>query len=84
MEELEYWKIYSLYLFLYKAFESSVQFEVHAEGISLDIEIRSYLHRFEVRMIRAVTPTGDCYKLTIEDLRATNPARTTGVLTKFF
>ena len=57
--------------FLYEAFESSVQFEVHAEGISLDIEIRSYLHRFEVRMIRAVTPTGDSYKLAIKDLRIT-------------
>ena len=27
----------------YEAFESSVQFEVHAEGISLDIEVRSYV-----------------------------------------
>ena len=35
---------YSLLIDLpYEAFESSVQFEVHAEGISLDIEVRSYV-----------------------------------------
>jgi len=27
----------------YKAFESFVQFEVHAEGVCLDIEVRSYV-----------------------------------------
>ena len=63
---------YSLLIdFPYEAFESFVQFEVHAEGVSLDIEIHSYVQRFEVRMIRAVTPTGDSYKLAIKDLRIT-------------
>ena len=35
---------YSLLIdFPYKAFESFVQFEEYAEGISLDIEVRSYV-----------------------------------------
>ena len=35
---------YSLLIdFPYEAIESFVQFEVHAEGISLDIEVRSYV-----------------------------------------
>ena len=67
---------YSLLIdFPYEAFESSVQFAVHAEGISFGIDAISYLHRFEVRMIRAVTHAGDCYKLAIKDLRIT-PAGT--------
>ena len=49
--------------FFYKAIKSIGHLDAHAEGISLDIEIRSYLHRFEVRVICAVTPAGDSYEL---------------------
>ena len=63
---------YSLLIdFPYEAIKSFIQFEEHAEGVSLDIEVRSYVQRFEVRVIRAVTPTGDGYKLAIKDLRIT-------------
>ena len=58
-------------LLIVNSIKSFIQFEEHAEGVSLDIEVRSYVQRFEVRVIRAVTPTGDGYKLAIKDLRIT-------------
>ena len=49
--------------FFYKAIKSIGHLDAHAEGVFSDIIASSYVHRFEVRVIRAVTPTGDCYEL---------------------
>ena len=56
-------------LFLYKAFSRPAQFKVYTEIVGFGIEAGSDVHRFEVRVIRAVTPAGDGYELTVEDLR---------------
>ena len=57
--------------FFYKAIKSIGHLDAHAEGVFSDIKASSYVHRFEVRVICAVTPTCDCYELAIEDLRIT-------------
>ena len=56
-------------LFLYKAFKRSAQFKVYTEIVGLGIEAGADVHRFEVWVIRAVTPAGDGYELAVEDLR---------------
>ena len=61
MSQVQSWLLIDFHF--YEAINSFIQFEVHAEGVSFDIEIRSYLHRFEVRAVCAVTHAGDCYKL---------------------
>jgi hypothetical protein len=56
-------------LFLYKAFSRPAHFEIHTEDVGFGIEAGADIHRFKVRVIRAVTPAGDGNELTVEDLR---------------
>jgi hypothetical protein len=47
------------FLFLYQALQRIIQFKVHSEGISLEAETLTGLHRFEVRPQAAVAAAGN-------------------------
>ena len=56
-------------LFLYQALQRIIQFKVHSEGISLEAETLTGLHRFEVRPQAAVAAAGNGEVPSVEHTR---------------
>jgi len=68
------WLILFLSLF-YEAFECPDQFVAHADGISLYREPPAHSHLFQVRVHRAVFPSGDGDVFPVVDARISSDLR---------